>query len=129
MPEPISIALLSLGFGYAALYGYERSNTAISIDAQSTKDAVAKLLESNERSLSLFGRKASAISVLRELVAECAEDDWDGYDARPLDPLALRNAEEFIRATINKKAAAKLSANQRAYRRHFSYRQPTVPIA
>jgi hypothetical protein len=97
MPEPISIAL-SLGFGYAALYGYGRSNTAISSEAQSTKNAVAGLLESRERSHSLFGRKALAISAIRELAADCAEPNWDGYDALPIDLIAVRNAEEFIRA-------------------------------
>lgn len=97
MPEPISIAL-SLGFGYAALYGYGRSNTAISSEAQSTKNAVAGLLESRERSHSLFGKKALAISAIRELAAECAEPDWDGYDALAIDPVAVWNAEEFIRA-------------------------------
>ena len=97
MPEPISIAL-TLGFGYAALYGYGRNNTAISIEVQSTKNAVAELLESKERSLSLFGKKALAISAINEMAAECATDDWDGYGALPIDPLVVWNAEEFIRA-------------------------------
>ena len=97
MPEPISIAL-TLGFGYAALYGYGRSNTAISPEAQSTKNAVAGILESRERSHSLFGKKAVAISSIRELAVACAEADWDGYDAVAIDPIAVRRAEEFIRA-------------------------------
>lgn len=96
MPEPISIAL-TLGFGYAALYGYGRGNTAISLEAQSTKNAVAGILEWRERSHSLFGKKAVAISAIRELAGECAEPDWDGYDALAIDPVGVRKAEEFIR--------------------------------
>lgn len=97
MPEPISIAL-SLGLGYAVLYGYGRSNTAISSEAESAKKAVAKLLESKERSQSLFGKKALAISALREMASECADEDWDGYGAEAIDLLSVWNAEEFIRA-------------------------------
>lgn len=96
MPEPISLAL-TLGFGYAALYGYGRSNTAISSEAQSTINAVAGLLESRERSQSLFGKKGLAISAIRELAVECSSDDWDGYGATAIDSSVVRNAEEFIR--------------------------------
>ena len=97
MPEPISIAL-SLGLGYAVLYGYGRSNTAISSEADSAKKAVAELLESKERSQSLFGKKAMAISALRKMANECADEDWDGYGAGAIDPLSVWNAEDFIRA-------------------------------
>ncbi len=99
MSEPISLAL-SIGFGYAALasYAYLRSNNAISPEAQFTRKAVAELLESKEQSRSLFGEKAQAISLINELTKECSDDDWDGYGAMALDPLAARNAEELIRA-------------------------------
>jgi hypothetical protein len=96
MPEPISIAL-SLSLGYAVLYGYGRSNTAISSEAETAKKAVAELLESKERSQSLFGKKALAISTLREMASKFSEDDWDGYGAEAIDPLSVWNAEEFIR--------------------------------
>lgn len=97
MPEPISIAL-SLGLGYDVLYGYGRSNTAISSEAESATKAVARLLESKERSQSLFGKKALALSSLMELANECADDDWDGYGSAAIDPLSVWNAEDFIRA-------------------------------
>ncbi len=99
MPEPISIAL-SLGLGFSALsfYGYGRANTATSPAAQSAKKAVAELLESRERSQSLFGEKSEAISALRALSEECAEDDWDGNESFGIDALTAWNAEEFIRS-------------------------------
>lgn len=97
MPEPLSIAL-SVGIGYAVLNGYGRSNTAISAEADSAKRAVAELLESKERSQSLFGKKAALIADLNRMATEYADEDWDGYGAAALDPLSVRNAEEFIRA-------------------------------
>ncbi len=99
MPEPISIAL-SLGLGCSALslYGYGRSNTAISLEAQSTRNAVEELLDSKESSQALFGAKASTISTIQALAKECAENNWDGNEALPLDLWAVWNTEDFIRA-------------------------------
>ena len=109
MPEPISIAL-TLSLGYAALYGYGRSNTGISSEAQTTKDAVAGLLGSSERVHSLFGKKALAISDIHKVAAECAKDDWDGYGALAIDPLVIWNAEEFIRALPDNLRVPEVSA-------------------
>ena len=55
-------------------------------------------MESRERSQYLFGKKALAISAIRELAVECAESDWDGYGGLAIDPVVVRKAEEFIRA-------------------------------
>lgn len=97
MPEPI-LTVLSVCLGYASLCGYGRNQTGISDEAMTTRKAVAKVLESRERSQALFGEKAAAISSIQEIVRNCAEDDWDGYDAVGVDGLAAWNAEEFIRA-------------------------------
>jgi hypothetical protein len=35
---------------------------------------------------------------LRALANECTEPDWDGNEARALDPLAILMAETFVRA-------------------------------
>jgi hypothetical protein len=96
MPEPISVAFTLVG--YAALYGYGRNNTALSSEAKSANKAVAALIESKERSQSLFGVKASVIAAIRSVAAEACEDDWDAYGSLGVDPLAVWNAEEFIRA-------------------------------
>ncbi len=32
-----------------------------------------------------------------ELARECAQPDWDGYGAIAVDPIALQNAEAFVR--------------------------------
>ena len=46
----------------------------------------------------LFGGKSAAISRLRALATECGLQDWDGNDASAIDPSALQNAEDFVRA-------------------------------
>lgn len=73
-------------------------NTAVSNEARVTRNAVAKLIESKEKSQSLFGKKAEAIAAINKLFNECSSDDWDGYGASSLDPIASWNAEEFIKA-------------------------------
>lgn len=60
--------------------------------------AASALVKSVEESQVLFGRKAVAISQLRTIGSECAESGWDGTDACAIDELALRNAENFVRA-------------------------------
>ncbi|HMQ03632.1 MAG TPA: hypothetical protein PKD26_06935 [Pyrinomonadaceae bacterium] len=99
MPEPISLAL-SFGLGYVALasIGSGSMNTAVSPEASVTRNAVAKLIESKQKSESLFGKKADVIAAINTLVNECSSVDWDGYGAAALDPLAAWNAEEFIKA-------------------------------
>lgn len=39
-----------------------------------------------------------SMSLLRELAEECSEQGWDGYDAAPIDAIALFNAQNFLRA-------------------------------
>jgi len=96
MPEPLLTAF-GVCLGYAAIYGYGRSSTAISAEAISTTAKVARLIESKENSQALFGKKSAAIFALREIASECSEDDWDGNGAAGVDPLAAWNTEEFIR--------------------------------
>jgi hypothetical protein len=84
--------------GYAALNAYARPGTAISTEAQSVTHAASALVNSAESSESLFGGKADAISRLRAIVSECGEDGWGGSEACAVDPLALQNAEDFLRA-------------------------------
>ena len=75
-----------------------RGSSAVSYEAEAVRKAQTVLVESVERSQALFGDKAAAISQLRALANECGAADWDGNGAEPLDPVALANTEEFLRA-------------------------------
>ena len=95
MPEPIS----TLGFvGYAALQASARYGTAVSAEAMTIRESAATLMQSVERSISLFGPRATAISDLWEMAAEYAVADWDGEGAHAISQLAVENAEAFIRS-------------------------------
>ncbi len=66
--------------------------------AKMVNELAGALVTSFEDSQSLFGAKSRKLSELRGLVEECAEDDWDGYGASGIHPLAVKTAERFIRA-------------------------------
>ena len=98
MPEPFSTVALSLCFGYASLYAYTRNESAISDEAKSARREVSAVFSSAEDSQVLFGAKSSALSELRKMVDECADDCWDGNDALGISAPAYWNAENLIRA-------------------------------
>lgn len=100
MPEPVSVTTVGICYlvGYAALNAYARGDSAISSEARAAQKAATALVESAERSQALFGEKASAISQLRALANECADQNWDGNGASAMDPLAVSMAEAFVRA-------------------------------
>lgn len=92
---------MTVGFcylGYAALAAYARSGSAISVEASAARQSACAVVESGERSHALFGGKGAAISELIGLANECAEPEWDGEVAAAIDPLAVANAEDFVRA-------------------------------
>ncbi len=97
MPDPLS-ATLGIWLGYATVQGYARDRSAVSSEARVLRDAINGVVGLAERSQSLFGAKADAISQLRALANECIEAGWDGYGAYPLEWTAVCLAEEFIRA-------------------------------
>lgn len=84
--------------GYAALNAYTLPSSAISAEAASVTRAASALIRSAEESHALFGTKSAAIFQLKTLAKECAEPDWDGYGASAIDLMALRNAQNFVRA-------------------------------
>jgi hypothetical protein len=84
--------------GYAALNTYARPSSAVSEEAREVRHAATGLIQAAERSQSLFGDKAEAISQLRKLAEECAETGWDGDEASPIEFVTLQNAEAFLRA-------------------------------
>jgi hypothetical protein len=93
--SPIKICYLA---GYAALNAYAGGGSAISPAALEVRKAATDIVASAERSQVLFGEKAYAISQLWALANECAKQGWDGSEANPLALLAVRNAENFVRA-------------------------------
>jgi hypothetical protein len=96
MPEPILTTALGIyAVGYAALFGHGRRDTAVSEGLKKARNEANKYFE---RSQALFGTKAAAISSIQEIVGDCSEENWDGYGAESVGPLAVWNAEDLIRA-------------------------------
>jgi len=89
---------MTIRLGLAALYTLARPGSAVSHEAQVVQQAANHAVSSVEGSRALFGRKANAISELSALANECADEGWDGADARPIDPQAVDNAIAFLRA-------------------------------
>ena len=73
-------------------------NTAASSEARALQQSAVQVVDSFERSEALFGAKSEEITRLWELANECANADWDGYGAVPIDKSAVFNAVAFIRA-------------------------------
>ena len=48
------------------------------------------------RKTETLGRLDEALQALNEIVAECSEEGWDGYDALPLTEAAYIEAKRFI---------------------------------
>lgn len=72
--------------------------SAISPEAISIARLASVLMAKSERSQSLFGSKAAAISELITMANECGSPGWDGADAVELDVIAVRQATTFLRA-------------------------------
>lgn len=98
MLRPVSTTVGICCLGYAALNTYALPGSAISEEAASVTRAVSALIRDAEKSQALFGSKTAAISQLKLLANECSQPDWDGSGAFAIDPLALLNAKNFIRA-------------------------------
>lgn len=72
--------------------------SACSPEAQEIKDTTAEIYRDFELSQALFGEKAQAITELTALAQECCGQDWDGYGAHAVEPLAVQKTKSFIRA-------------------------------
>lgn len=79
------------------MQGYSHGGSAVSSEATAVSKAATSIVESFEASQSLFGKKAAAISRLREIADDCAKSDWDGNGAEAVNPIALQNAERFLK--------------------------------
>ncbi len=96
MLEPVSA--LEPRRGFATIYSLSRPGSAISTEAQTVQQAASTVMHSVERSRALFGNKADAISQICTLANECADPDWDGDGALPMNRYAVFKAVDFIRA-------------------------------
>lgn len=98
MFEPLSGSVGAVCLGYATIHAYARRGTAVSEEANAVRHAAVALVDDAERSESLFGNKAEALSALATLAEECSDPDWDGAGAEAIGLLALSQAKAFIRA-------------------------------
>jgi hypothetical protein len=83
--------------GQITLHTLIGGGSAISPEARAVRDAASEVVASNERSMALFGEKATLLSQLTVLAGECAADGWDGADAVAIDPIAVRSVNRFVR--------------------------------
>lgn len=65
--------------------------------------------EAFEQSIALMGVKASVISELWSVHAECETPDWDGYGAAAIDRASARVAEQIICALPNDVAVPEIT--------------------
>ncbi len=84
--------------GFISLGGCASAQTGVSDEAVMLHDNFARLYAHQEGAESLFGKKSQLISDLREIAAECANDDWDGYGAEAINDAVVFRAEAVIRA-------------------------------
>ena len=72
-------------------------HAAVADEAGVIREKALDLSKHIERSWVLFGSKKDALDRLYELAAECAEADWDGYDAEAVSQSAVEHSAYFIR--------------------------------
>lgn len=93
-----TISINEISGGFADIASLSRIKSGYSSCAKMVNQLSGALLSSFEDSQALFGAKANRLSYLWNLAEECSEDDWDGYGALAIHPLAVKAAESFIRA-------------------------------
>lgn len=84
--------------GFSALPALELGSSAVSNEAEDVRKAARCVISEGERSQALFGGKADLLSELVELKDECAEENWDGNGAHPIDFAAVLQVARFLRA-------------------------------
>lgn len=93
-----TLSIDELTSGYAEIASLFRRESGFSSCAGFVSLLAGTLTASFEDSQALFGAKTDALSELWTLAEECSVEDWDGYGAGAIHPLALKTAEEIIRA-------------------------------
>jgi hypothetical protein len=97
MYETFSIITGPIWLGYTALSVYARAVSAVSSEAKAVREAASDIVGRAENSKSLFGAKLDLIEQLHAMNDDCANEDWDGYGAMPLNAEALDTAKDLIR--------------------------------
>ena len=87
----------NLSVGDASLLPPTPQHAAVSDEAGVIRKKALDLSKHRERLRALFGSKEDALNRLYELAAECAEADWDGYDAEAVSQSAVERSAHFIR--------------------------------
>lgn len=83
--------------GHLAVQALVSDSSGLSSEARTVHQTASKVVAAAERSEHLFRAKADALSRLAALTLECAKPDWDGADAAAIDPVAVLQAEQFLR--------------------------------
>jgi|FLOH01.1.fsa_nt_gi hypothetical protein len=105
-----SLYLPIVATGFIAFGGYATARSGVSDEAVLLNDNFARICAHQESAESLFGVKSQLISDLREITAECAHQDWDGYGAQAVSDTVILRAEAFIRALPESIPAPEISA-------------------
>lgn len=84
--------------GWAVFQSAGYGGNAVSDEANWVRESLINVSKSAESSRALFGPKADLLNSLEQLSVECAEEDWDGYGAEPVNMVALSRARAFIRS-------------------------------
>lgn len=87
----------NLSVGNASLLPPAPQHAAVADEAGVIREKALDVSKHIERSWVLFGSKKDALDRLYELAAECAEADWDGYDAEAVSQSAVEHSAYFIR--------------------------------
>ena len=98
MHRPLATVLSVYCFGSAPLNEWAQPGSAVSSEASAIRHLAVGLMKFGERSQSLFGAKAIALSSLNTLANECSAPGWDGHDASAIESIALHQAEALVRA-------------------------------
>jgi hypothetical protein len=85
------------GVACGAFHQLLRGNSGVSTESHLLKTA-AELVVRGRASESMNGPKNFLGSRLWELVVECGEPNWNGFEAAPIQVEAVKLAEEFIQA-------------------------------
>jgi len=93
----MAFTAVSLG-GAACLRDISHRRSGVSDSAMFLAREARTLVEKNDRSFSLIGKRGEVLSELAELRDEHRQIGWDGAEAPPVSSIALNQAKELVLA-------------------------------